>query len=337
LRTRSEVTSSTSGFPVFTHNLWKILEDAKNKNIVTYIEDNTFQIANVNIFMHITLPRYYKMSNLKKFYKHLEIWGFIKLYGDVPTFKHIKWDKNDKACLHDISKLQVVQKKSPSRGVSQHLRSDLAAKKFAEKLETEIQHRLALEREVADLKKILERLSGIVAGGISETPKTDPTDVQSNNKSNRDSPMNSSKRSVESAEFVSESTPKKRRKITQLLPEIIVQNDQGSNPFVQNANPFMVGNAAFSRRLEVTSSVPPPRPESRNVSAVFDKGTRSPPTKRRNLNKAIVDCPENITMLRPPENITMLRPASPNVTSEIHDNVSLKTDVLEAQICWSEK
>jgi len=322
LRTKSEVSSSTSGFPVFTHNLWKILEDAKNKDIVTYIEDDTFQIANVNKFMHITLPRYYKMSNLKKFFRHLEIWGFIKLYGDVPTFKHIKWDKNDKACLHDISKLQVVQKKSSSRGVSQHLRSHLAANKFAEKLETEIQHRLALEREVADLKKIVERLSGIVARGISETPKTDPTDVQSNN-------MNSSKRSVESAEFVSESAPKKRRKITQLLPEIIVQNDQGSNPFVaQNANPFMVGNAVFSRRLEVTSSVPPPRPESQNVSAVFDKETRSPPTRHRNLNKAIVDCPENITMLRP---------ASQNVTSEIHDNVSLKTDVLEAQICWSEK
>jgi len=329
LQTRSEVSSSTSSFPVFTHNLWKILEDVKNKDIVTYIEDDTFQIANVNKFMHITLPRYYKMSNLKKFFRHLEIWGFTKLYGNVPTFKHPKWDKNDKACLHDISKLHVVQKKSSSRGVSQHLRSHQAPNKFAEKLETEIQHRLALEREVADLKKMVERLSGIVAGDISETPKTDPTDVQSNNKSNRDSLMNSSKRSVESAEFVSESTPKKRRKITQLLPEIIVQNDQGSNPFVaQNANPFMVGNAAFSRRLEVTLPAPPPRPESRNVSAVFDKEIRSPPTRRRNLNKAIVDCPENITMLRP---------ASQKNSSEIHDNVSLKTDILEAQICWSEK
>jgi len=325
LRSRSEI-SSTSGFPVFTHNLWKILSDKKNEDTVAYVEDDTFEIANVNKFMHIMLPRYYKMSDLKRWYRHLELWGFTKLYTDVPRFKHPKWDRNNKACLHDISKQQVVQKRSnTSRGVSHHLRTKMSPSKFEEKLEAEIRQRQALEREVADLRKIVERLSDIVSARSPETPKTDSTDVQSNYRKK----SSSSKRSIESAEFVSDLTPKKKRKLKQISPEITAENDQGSNPSVERPpNMFILGNVAFPRHLEGTLPTIPARPKTPKASGIFDNLTRSSPTPRKiNVNKEIVDCPENITMLRP---------ASRSNASEIHDHISLKTEVLEAQICWSE-
>lgn len=315
-QTRSEV-SSTSGFPVFTHNLWKILEDRRNKDAIKYDGHDSFVITNATKFMHIML-QYYKTNNLKKFYKLLEVWGFTKT-SDKLTFKHQKWDKNNKACLHQITKRQIVQQKTRV-GVSHHLRSHLSPEKLAQKLEDEIQHRIALEREVADLKTLVNQLVQKVGGAGSETPISQSPEVRSFGKSD---PSFSSKRSVESAEMVSQSS-RKRRKITGKNPEIIIQND-GSNPFLlRNQNPFLVRNAGITNQKENPATPPGPKCKKSNDVSVIDDEIRSP-QKVKVVYQEIVDCPENITMLRP---------GSKKVTSEIPDNVSLKTENLQAQISW---
>lgn len=301
---------------MFTHNLWKIIEDRRNKDAIRYDGHDSFVITNETKFMHIML-QYYKTSNLKKFYKLLEVWGFTKT-SDRLTFKHQKWDKNNKACLHQITKQQIVQQKSRV-GVSHHLRSHLSPEQVAQKLEKEIQHRIALEREVADLKTLVNQLVKRVGGAVSETPEYHSPELRSLGKSNE----SSSKRSVESAEMVLQSS-RKRRKITGKDPEIIIQND-GSNPFLlQNKNPFLVRNAVITKQNENNATPPGSNSKKSNDVSVIDDEIRSP-QKVKVPYQEIVDCPENITMLRP---------GSMKFTSEIPDNISLKTENLQAQISW---
>jgi len=154
--------SDVSQYPVFTHNLWRLLTEPSNSNIVDYEEGSkdVFVIKNVVDFTHLILPRYYKIDRLQTYYNHLERYGFKRLCESPPKWSHEKWDKNNKDCLNHIHKIHSKVKKFSS--IPYHLRPNISPQLISEKLDEEIRKREALEREVSVLKKQVKHMVAIV-------------------------------------------------------------------------------------------------------------------------------------------------------------------------------
>lgn len=219
-----------NNFPVFVNNLWKILENGKHSDIVQYRCDDSFEILNVSKFTHIILPHYYKTTNMKQYYKQLEKWGFRRPYDKLPIFIHPKWDKTNKNCLNQMSKIQTTQIISTS--VSHHLRTNTSMYSIEARLDDEIKRREALQSEVVELKKIVHRL--MKSSPVTSSPTVNPIDHQTQH-GKRKSP--STKRSL----GTSAGSPEKRRKTTPTkVPEITSHDANGRNPLttITNIKPF---------------------------------------------------------------------------------------------------
>jgi len=295
---------SGKNYPVFVNNLWKILGDDKNKDIVRYRGNNSFEIVNLNKFTHFLLPRYYKTNKLQQYYKQLERWGFTRPYDNVPIFTHPKWDRTNKDCLNEMSKIETTQ--IINRGVSHHLRSKTSMHKIMARLDDEIRRREALQNEVSELKKTVNQLMKIVETQreIPSSPTVDPIDKQRQQHGKRKLP--STKRSLGSSGSHSGS-PEKKRKTFPKDPEIIFHNANGPNPFVITNTPLTSGKSE-------------PKPRRFALTDLMPSGKQLPTIKH---------------CVNSPEDIPLLRPRSRKVESEIAlDSVSLKTEVLQAQINW---
>jgi len=302
---QSQSQGSGKNYPVFVNNLWRILEEDKNKDIIRYRGNNSFEIVNLNKFTHFLLPRYYKTNKLQQYYKQLERWGFTRPYHNVPIFTHPKWDKTNKNCLNEMSKIQTTQ--TSNRGVSHHLRTKNSMHKIMARLDDEIKRREALQNEVSELKKTVNQLMKIVETQreIPSSPTVDPIDKQRQQHGKRKSP--STKRSLGSSGSYS-GPPEKKRKTSPKDPEITFHNGNGPRPFViTNTNPLGSGKSEH-------------KPRRFTLTDIMLSGKQLP-TNEQYVNS--------------PEDIPLLRPGSRKVESEIAiDSVSFKTEVLQAQIDW---
>jgi len=193
-----------SPYPVFTHNLWRLLHEPSNSDIVDYEEGskNVFVIKNVMDFTHLILPRYYKIDRLQTYYNHLERYGFQRLCQSPPKWRHEKWDKNNKDCLNHIHKIHSKVKKFSS--VPHHLRSNITTQMISEKLDEEIRKREALEREVSALRKQVKDLVAIVEIKFQHQNQIAPGTLDQPNSAERNQNLK------RSAPPISE-PPKKRR------------------------------------------------------------------------------------------------------------------------------
>jgi hypothetical protein len=207
--------SDVSPYPVFTHNLWRLLHEPSNSDIVDYEEGSkdVFVIKNVMDFTHLILPRYYKIDRLQTYYNHLERYGFKRLCESPPKWHHEKWDKNNKDCLNHIHKIHCKVKKFSS--VPHHLRSNISPQMISEKLDEEIRKREALEREVSALKKQVKDLVAIVERKFQHQHQIAPGTLDQQNSAERNQNL---KRSVSQ----SSKPPKKRRLLNCKIEETTV-------------------------------------------------------------------------------------------------------------------
>lgn len=75
-----KLTNVSSKRPAFVIKLWEIINDPKNSEYISWMPDGkALQVLNVEKFVKLILPKYYKQSNFASFVRQLNMYGWHKV------------------------------------------------------------------------------------------------------------------------------------------------------------------------------------------------------------------------------------------------------------------
>lgn len=75
-----KIANASSKRPAFVVKLWEIINDPKNSEYITWMPDGkALQVLNVEKFVKLILPKYYKQSNFASFVRQLNMYGWHKV------------------------------------------------------------------------------------------------------------------------------------------------------------------------------------------------------------------------------------------------------------------
>lgn len=75
-----KITTGASKRPAFVVKLWEIINDSKNSDYIAWMPDGkSLQVLNIEKFVKLILPKYYKQSNFASFVRQLNMYGWHKI------------------------------------------------------------------------------------------------------------------------------------------------------------------------------------------------------------------------------------------------------------------